>query len=179
PAGATRQPRGDPATAPYTRAMAVPETRAISLRGVVKRFGPVTAVDGLDLEVPAGTCFGLLGPNGAGKSTTMRMLTGQARADAGEIRLLGYRLPGQSKLARARLGVVPQESNLDIELSVRQTLEVFAALCRVPRARRPAAVASALELAGLTQRAEDRVGALSGGMQRRLLVARGLVHEPD
>ena len=82
-------------------------------------------------------------------------------------------------LYTAASGMMAQESNLDIELSVRQTLEVFAALCRVPRARRPAAVASALELAGLTQRAEDRVGALSGGMQRRLLVARGLVHEPD
>src|SRR6059058_4056608 len=101
---------------------------AISLRGVVKRFGAIVAVDGLDLEIPTGVCFGLLGPNGAGKSTTMRMLTGQTRPDAGELRLLGYALPAQSKLARARLGVVPQESNLDIELSVSQTLAVFAAL---------------------------------------------------
>src|SRR5204862_994757 len=103
PAGATRQPRGDPATAPYTRAMAAPQTSAISLRGVVKRFGPVTAVNGLDLEVPAGTCFGLLGPNGAGKSTTMRMLTGQARADEGEIRVLGHLLPAGSKQARIEM----------------------------------------------------------------------------
>ena len=146
---------------------------------MVKRFGTLVAVDGLDLEIPGGVCFGLLGPNGAGKSTTMRMLTGQALPDAGEIRVLGYRLPAQSKLARARLGVVPQESNLDIELSVRQTLAVFATLCRVPRARRRAAVDSALELAGLGARADERVGALSGGMQRRLLVARGLVHDPE
>jgi lipooligosaccharide transport system ATP-binding protein len=152
---------------------------AVSLRGVVKRFGSLVAVDGLDLVIPSQVCFGLLGPNGAGKSTTMRMLTGQALPDAGELRLLGYRLPEQSKLARARLGVVPQDSNLDIELTVRQTLSVFAALCRVPRARREAAVTRALELAGLTERAEARVGALSGGMQRRLLIARGLVHEPD
>jgi lipooligosaccharide transport system ATP-binding protein len=82
-------------------------------------------------------------------------------------------------LARARLGVVPQESNLDIELSVRQTLEVFAALCRVPRAERNVAVVRALELAGLVDRAQDRVGTLSGGMQRRLLIARGLVHDPE
>jgi lipooligosaccharide transport system ATP-binding protein len=153
--------------------------RAVSLHGVVKRFGPLVAVDGLDLEIPSRVCFGLLGPNGAGKSTTMRMLTGQAVPDGGKIRVLGYELPLQSKLARARLGVVPQESNLDIELSVSQTLEVFAALCRVPSDRRRVAVANALALAGLTTRADDRVATLSGGMQRRLLIARGLVHGPE
>jgi lipooligosaccharide transport system ATP-binding protein len=139
----------------------------------------VTAVDRLDLEIPTGICFGLLGPNGAGKSTTMRMLTAQTLADSGQIMVLGYQLPGQSKLARARLGVVPQEGNLDIELTVAQTLDVFAALCRVPRLRRRAAVLDALELAGLTERADAKVGALSGGMQRRLLIARGLVHRPE
>jgi lipooligosaccharide transport system ATP-binding protein len=151
----------------------------VSLRGVVKRFGSIVAVNGLDLEIPSGICFGLLGPNGAGKSTTMRMLTGQALPDAGELRLLDYTLPRQSKLARARVGVVPQESNLDIELTVRQTLVVFAALCQVPRARRSVAVATSLALAGLSDRADDRVGTLSGGMQRRLLIARGLVHDPE
>jgi lipooligosaccharide transport system ATP-binding protein len=146
---------------------------------VIKRFGVLTAVDRLDLEIPTGVCFGLLGPNGAGKSTTMRMLTAQTLADSGDITVLGYRLPAQSKLARARLGVVPQEGNLDIELTVAQTLDVFAALCRVPRSRRRSAVREALNLAGLTERAHSRVGALSGGMQRRLLIARGLVHEPE
>src|SRR5918911_5212372 len=81
---------------------------AIELHGVVKRFGPITAVDGLDLEVPQGICLGLLGPNGAGKSTTMRLLTGQAVADAGSIRVLEYELPRQAKEARAEMGVVPQ-----------------------------------------------------------------------
>jgi lipooligosaccharide transport system ATP-binding protein len=151
----------------------------VSLRGVVKRFGSLVAVNGLDLEIPQGICFGLLGPNGAGKSTTMRMLTGQALPDEGELRLLGYELPAQSKLARARIGVVPQESNLDIDLTVRETLFVFAALCRVPRGGREAAVTRALELAGLLDRGRDRVGTLSGGMQRRLLIARGLVHNPE
>jgi lipooligosaccharide transport system ATP-binding protein len=154
-------------------------TPAVSLRGIIKRFGRVVAVDGLNLHIPRGVCFGLLGPNGAGKSTTMRMLTGQTLPDAGEMAVLDYSLPAQSKLARARLGVVPQESNLDIELTVRQTLAVFAALCGVPRARRGGAVGAALELAGLHERADDRVGGLSGGMQRRLLIARGLVHEPE
>ena len=106
---------------------------AIRLRGVVKRFGPITAVDGLDLDVPDGTCVGLLGPNGAGKSTTMRMLTAQAIADEGEIEVLGYRLPGESKVARAECGVVPQLDNLDITLTVEQNLLVFAHLYRVPR----------------------------------------------
>ncbi|HXZ57259.1 MAG TPA: ATP-binding cassette domain-containing protein, partial [Gaiellaceae bacterium] len=98
---------------------------AIRLRGAVKRYGPITAVDGLDLDVPVGTCVGLLGPNGAGKSTTMRLLTAQAIADEGEIEVLGYRLPGDSKAARAECGVVPQLDNLDVTLTVEQNLLVF------------------------------------------------------
>jgi lipooligosaccharide transport system ATP-binding protein len=151
---------------------------AISLEGVVKRFGPITAVDGLDLEVPAGVCFGLLGPNGAGKSTTMRMLTAQALADEGEIAVLGYRLPRESKQARMEMGVVPQLDNLDVELTCRQVLTVFARLYRVGGGERKAAVERALELANLVPRADTIVRELSGGMRRRLLVARGLIHEP-
>src|SRR5437588_6656013 len=151
---------------------------AISLRNVVKRFGPIVAVDGLDLEVQSGVCFGLLGPNGAGKSTTMRMLTAQALADAGEIRVLGFELPGESKQARMEMGVVPQLDNLDVELTCRQILGVFARLYRVPRSEREAAVQRALVLANLVQRADTVVRELSGGMRRRLLVARGLIHEP-
>jgi lipooligosaccharide transport system ATP-binding protein len=154
-------------------------TTAIRLSGVVKRFGSLVAVDGLDLEVPTGTCFGLLGPNGAGKSTTMRMLTGQTIADAGSLSVLGHELPRESKLARARMGVCPQESNLDIDLSVRAVLEVFARLYRVPADDRDRAVAAALALAGLGERAEDRAAQLSGGMQRRLLIARALIHDPE
>ena len=154
------------------------ERLAISLRGTVKRYGEITAVDGLDLEVPTGTCFGLLGPNGAGKSTTMRMLTAQVLADAGEISVLGYDMPRESKQARMEMGVVPQLDNLDVELTARQVLTVFARLYRVPRAERRAAVDRALEIANLTARADTRVDRLSGGMRRRLLVARGLIHQP-
>ncbi len=151
---------------------------AISLRGVVKRFGAITAVDGLNLQVPTGICFGLLGPNGAGKSTTMRLLTAQALADAGEIELLGYELPRESKQARMAMGVVPQLDNLDVELTCRQILTVFARLYRVPAEERAAAVDRALEIANLTPRADTIVRELSGGMRRRLLVARGLIHRP-
>jgi lipooligosaccharide transport system ATP-binding protein len=151
---------------------------AISIHGVVKRFGEITAVNGLDLEVPAGVCFGLLGPNGAGKSTTMRMLTAQTLADEGRISVLGYELPRESKQSRLEMGVVPQLDNLDVELTCRQILTVFSRLYRVPRAERPAAVKRALELANLLPRADTIVKELSGGMRRRLLVARGLIHGP-
>src|SRR3954466_6249103 len=105
---------------------------AIELRNVVKTFGPITAVDGLDLEVPAGICLGLLGPNGAGKSTTMRLLTGQAVADSGDLRVLRHPLPGEAKKARAKMGVVPQLDNLDVDVTVEHNLAIFARLYRVP-----------------------------------------------
>jgi lipooligosaccharide transport system ATP-binding protein len=149
---------------------------AIELHGVVKRFGPVTAVDGLDLEVPKGICLGLLGPNGAGKSTTMRMLTGQALADEGSITVLGHELPADAKEARAQMGVVPQLDNLDVDVSVEDNLAVFARLYRVKDVR--AAVDRGLGLARLDGRRRDAVDELSGGMRRRLLLARGLVHDP-
>ena len=116
---------------------------AIRLRGVVKRYGPITAVDGLDLDVPEGTCVGLLGPNGAGKSTTMRLLTAQSIADEGELEVLGFRLPGESKAARAECGVAPQLDNLDVTLTVEQNLLVFAHLYRIGRADQPASTSRA------------------------------------
>ena len=149
---------------------------AIELKGVVKRFGAITAVDGLDLEVPRGICLGLLGPNGAGKSTTMRLLTGQAIADEGVLRVLGHELPREAKAARAEMGVVPQLDNLDIDVSVEDNLAVYARLYRVRDV--PAAVERTLDIARLRGRRRDAVDKLSGGMRRRLLLARGLVHEP-
>src|SRR6187200_1954188 len=125
---------------------------AIRLRGVVKRYGPITAVNGLDLDVPVGTCVGLLGPNGAGKSTTMRLLTAQSIADEGEIEVLGFRLPAESKAARAQCGVTPQLDNLDVTLTVEQNLLVFAHLYRIPRSDRRAAIERALVMAKLADR---------------------------
>jgi lipooligosaccharide transport system ATP-binding protein len=151
---------------------------AIRLRGVVKRYGEITAVNGLDLDVPEGTCVGLLGPNGAGKSTTMRLLTGQAIADEGELEVLGFKLPEQSKVARAQCGVTPQLDNLDTSLTVEQNLLVFAHLYRIGRHERQAAIERALGIANLNDRRDSRVDKLSGGMRRRLLIARALVHRP-
>jgi lipooligosaccharide transport system ATP-binding protein len=150
--------------------------QAIEMSGVRKSFGPVAAVDGLDLDVPEGICLGLLGPNGAGKSTTMRLLTGQAIADDGVINVLGHRLPEDSKQARINMGVVPQLDNLDIDVTVEQNLAVFARLYRVPDVSE--AVTRALAIARLSDRRDYAVDRLSGGMRRRLLLARGLVHEP-
>jgi lipooligosaccharide transport system ATP-binding protein len=151
---------------------------AIRLRGVVKRYGDIVAVNGLDLDVPEGTCVGLLGPNGAGKSTTMKLLTAQAIAEEGELEVLGNKLPGESKQARAECGVVPQLDNLDTTLTVEQNLLVFTYLYRVPRAERREAIERTLAIAHLTERRKSRVDELSGGMRRRLLVARALVHRP-
>jgi len=151
---------------------------AIRLRSIVKHYGDVVAVDGFDLDVPEGTCVGLLGPNGAGKSTTMKMLTAQVIADAGELEVLGHKIPEDSKAARAQCGVVPQLENLDTTLTVEQNLRVFAHLYRLGRAERKPAIERSLELAKLADRRDSKVDELSGGMRRRLLIARALVHDP-
>jgi len=156
----------------------VTEGLAIRLREVVKRYGEITAVNHLDLDVPTGTCVGLLGPNGAGKSTTMRMLTAQAIADEGELEVLGFSLPRDSKQARAECGVVPQLDNLDVTLTVEQNLLVFSHLYRIGRHDRHEAIERSLALANLVDRRDTRVDKLSGGMRRRLLIARALVRQP-
>src|SRR3981081_89556 len=153
-------------------------TSAIRLRGFVKRFGSLTAVDGLDLEVPFGSCVGQLGPNGAGKSTTMKALTAQVIPDEGELEVLGYQLPDDSKQARAEMGVVPQLDNLDVSLTVEQNLLVFTHLYRVAAGARHAPLERSPARATLTGRRESKVDQLSGGMRRRLLIARALLHRP-
>ena len=172
----------DHAYTPAENVMSIAESAeaqpAIRLRGLVKRFGSLTAVDGLDLEVPYGTCVGLLGPNGAGKSTTMKALTAQVIPDEGELEVLGYQLPEDSKQARAAMGVVPQLDNLDVALTVEQNLLVFAHLYRVPAGERKAAIERALQIANLLDRRTSKVDQLSGGMRRRLLIARALLHQP-
>ncbi|UQW99659.1 ABC transporter ATP-binding protein [Streptomyces sp. RerS4] len=155
--------------------MTIPVVR---FRNVVKTYGSTNAVNGLDLDVPQGKFIGLLGPNGAGKSTTMRLITGQSRSTSGTVEVLGYEMPKDSRRVRSLLGVVPQESDLDIELTVRQNLEVFARFSTMPAGRYAEAVDRALSAVRLADRGDSRVEALSGGMRRRLLLARGILTTP-
>lgn len=152
---------------------------AVRLRGVTKRFGDLVAVDDLDLDVPAGVCFGLLGPNGAGKSTLMGLLTGGAVSTGGDVEVLGMPMPARSRAVRARTGLVPQHDNLDGELTCRDNLVVYARLYGVARSQRAGVVDEGLRLARLTDRADAHAEHLSGGMRRRLLIARGLLHRPE
>jgi len=152
---------------------------AIEFGNVEKRYGQKTVVDGLSFHVRAGECFGLLGPNGAGKTTTLRMLLGIAAPDAGTIRLCGEPIPSRARYARARVGVVPQFDNLDPDFTVRENLLVFGRYFGLTSAQMHEVVPSLLEFARLESKADARVGELSGGMKRRLTLARALVNDPD
>lgn len=151
----------------------------IEFRNVVKRFGDKTVVDNLSFHVRAGECFGLLGPNGAGKTTTLKMLLGLAEPDAGEISLCGQTIPSGARVARQRVGVVPQFDNLDPDFSVRENLLVFGRYFGLPASKTRAMVPELLEFARLENKADARVGELSGGMRRRLTLARALISDPD
>ena len=157
----------------------MPAEPLIFARGLTKRFGPFTAVDGIDLDVQPGEAFGFLGPNGAGKSSTMRMIGTVSPITSGELRILGLDPATQGQQIRARLGVVPQEDNLDAELSVRQNLLVYARYFGISRALAKQRADELLDFVQLRERANDRTDPLSGGMKRRLTIARALVNEPD
>jgi lipooligosaccharide transport system ATP-binding protein len=151
----------------------------IVARGLTKRFGTFTAVDGVDFEVRRGEAFGFLGPNGAGKSSTMRMIGCVAPITAGQLRILGMDPVTQGPEIRARLGVVPQQDTLDIEMTVRENLYIYGRYFGMPRAVLQPKVDALLEFAQLTDRAKSKVEPLSGGMKRRLTIARSLINDPD
>jgi lipooligosaccharide transport system ATP-binding protein len=152
---------------------------ALSASGLRKSYGGQEVVCGVDLDVAAGECFGLLGPNGAGKTTTLKLCLGLTDADAGHIRLLGEAVPQRAREARARVGVVPQFDNLDPDFTVAENLIVFGRYFGLsPRDIRPR-IPALLEFAGLAGRADARIQTLSGGMKRRLTLARALVNEPQ
>ncbi|MCX4470667.1 ABC transporter ATP-binding protein [Micromonospora sp. NBC_01655] len=151
----------------------------IRARGLVKRFGDFTAVDGIDVEVRAGEAFGFLGPNGAGKSSTMRMVGCISPPSGGELRILGMDPVRDGPAIRARLGVCPQLDNLDPELTVRENLTTYARYFGIPRRVARERAAELLDFVQLGERADSRVDPLSGGMKRRLTIARALVNEPD
>ncbi len=148
-------------------------------RALVKRFGAFTAVDGIDLEIPGGVCFGLLGPNGAGKTTTIRMIQCVSPRDQGELSVLGLDPARDGRAIRARLGVVPQEDNLDPDFTVRDNLRAYARFYAMPSAQIDERADQLLAFMQLQTKAKGRVEALSGGMKRRLIVARALMNDPD
>jgi lipooligosaccharide transport system ATP-binding protein len=151
----------------------------IRARGLVKRFGDFTAVDGIDVEVSAGEAFGFLGPNGAGKSSTMRMIGCVSPPTGGELCILGMDPERDGPAIRARLGVCPQQDNLDPELTVRENLTTYARYFGIKRRVARARADELLEFVQLAERATSKVEPLSGGMKRRLTIARALVNEPD
>jgi lipooligosaccharide transport system ATP-binding protein len=151
----------------------------VAARELTKRFGEFTAVNSIGFEVQPGESFGFLGPNGAGKTSTMRMIACASPVTEGELRVIGMSPRTQAREIKARLGVVPQIDNLDTELTVRENLEMYARYFDIPNdvARRRAD--ELLEFVQLDERAKDQVEPLSGGMKRRLTIARALINEPD
>ena len=153
---------------------------AVRIRGLVKSYrGAPPAVDGLDLEVAAGSCFGLLGPNGAGKTTTIRVLCAASPRDAGEVEVLGRDPAREPRALKARLGVVPQQDNLDPDFSVRRNLVVYARYFGIPAERARAKADELLRFVRVEDRADGVVEELSGGLRRRLVIARALLNDPD
>ncbi|MBP2181475.1 lipooligosaccharide transport system ATP-binding protein [Amycolatopsis magusensis] len=151
----------------------------VQAKALVKRFGEFEAVRGIDVEVRRGEAFGFLGPNGAGKSSTMRMIASVSPRSDGELKVLGLDPDAEGPRIRARIGVVPQLDNLDAELTVRQNLQVYGRYFGLSRAHVRKKAVELMEFAQLTEKADGEVEALSGGMKRRLTIARSLVNDPE
>jgi lipooligosaccharide transport system ATP-binding protein len=151
----------------------------INARGLTKRFDGRTAVDGIDFQVARREAFGILGPNGAGKTSTMRMIGCVSPVTGGSLRVLGMDPDADGARIRARLGVVPQDNALDTYLTVRDNLHIYGRYFGLSRRAVRERAAELLDFVQLSERADDRVDALSGGMRRRLVIARSLINEPD
>jgi lipooligosaccharide transport system ATP-binding protein len=169
-----------PTTSSWTEARSQPAGNAlISAQALTKRFGDFTAVDGIDFVVQRGEAFGFLGPNGAGKSSTMRMIGCVAPVTSGTLRILGMDPATQGPAIRGRLGVVPQDDTLDLELTVRENLYIYGRYFGMSRSVLRPKVDELIEFAQLTERANAKVEPLSGGMKRRLTIARSLINDPE
>lgn len=151
----------------------------LSVSRLRKSYDGMEVVAGLDLELEAGVCFGLLGPNGAGKTTTLRLCLGLAEPDSGDITMLGHQVPREAREARRRIGVVPQVDNLDPDFTVRENLLVYGRYFGLRSRELEARIPALLEFAGLTAREHSKIQTLSGGMKRRLTLARALVNDPQ
>ncbi|MDE3065417.1 MAG: ABC transporter ATP-binding protein [Acidobacteriota bacterium] len=162
-----------------THVHAGPSGRVIEAHGLVKSFGAITAVTGVDFVIERGESFGFLGPNGAGKTSTMRMISAVSQPTSGTISIFGLDPRTHGPEIRGRLGVVPQEDTLELELSVRQNLEMFGRYFDLPRRIVRERASELLDFAQLSERADDKVDNLSGGMKRRLTIARALINRPE
>jgi lipooligosaccharide transport system ATP-binding protein len=154
-------------------------TPHLHVAGLRKSYDGANVIDGLDLDIEPGVCFGLLGPNGAGKTTTLRLCLGLTEPDSGEITMLGFPVPDRAREARARIGVVPQLDNLDPDFTVRENLLVFGSYFDIRKSELEARIPALLDFAGLAAREHSRIQTLSGGMKRRLTLARALVNDPQ
>ena len=150
----------------------------VEARSLTKLYGSQRAVDAIDFSVNRGETFGLLGPNGAGKSTTMRMIACRTPLTSGELFVEGLDVRDKGREIRSRIGVVPQDNNLDPDLNVLRNLVVYASYYRIPRQRAARRAEELLAFVGMTDRAKAKIDHLSGGMKRRLMIARALLHEP-
>ena len=157
----------------------MPDPPPIDARGLVKRYGDFTAVDGIDFDVAVGQCVALLGPNGAGKTTTIRMLTGFSPITDGSIRVFGRDVAKETRVVKSLMGICPQEDNLDPDFSVRKNLLVFARYFGMEKNIAARRADELLEMVGLTEKAHGIIMELSGGMKRRLMLARALLNEPQ
>lgn len=157
----------------------MPKDNVIVAENLTKTYGDFTAVDAISFEVPRGESFGLLGPNGAGKSTTMRMIGGTLERTAGRLEVMGLDPEASGPEVRAHLGVIPQQDNLDEELHVRDNLVIYGRYFGLPRSYLNPKADELLEFAQLTEKSKNKVRELSGGMKRRLTIARGLINQPE
>jgi lipooligosaccharide transport system ATP-binding protein len=152
---------------------------AVTARGLIKSYGERVAVAGIDFEVEPGICFGFLGPNGAGKTTTMKMIYGLATVDGGELSVLGMDASRERRRIKSRLGVVPQETNLDGDLTVRENLLQQARYFGIDSDKAAERATELLQFSLLSERGDERIHGLSGGMKRRLLISRALMGDPQ
>jgi lipooligosaccharide transport system ATP-binding protein len=176
----TMQERGAaPADASAATTTAAPGPCVVEARALVKSFNGRPAVNGIDLSIPRGGCFGFLGPNGAGKTTTLRMIIGQSPVTSGSLRVFGLPVERHVREIRARIGVVPQTDNADPDFSVAENLRMYARYFGVGATTAESRIRELLQFMELDDRADDRIRSLSGGMKRRLTIARALINDPE